>query len=161
MWYIYIYVVLNSSLCNFLYVNLLFSSSCRNDLLHYVELVPTISTQLRIVSSVKAVTTEDETVSMGVISFLKNLWVSWYHGRDTRFFFISNLIFLVSIGVAYFCAKFQYWSCLGSCLIFDLTNFKFWSILALKPLNCWLYSPFPLIPKVSSSPKMLRKRQYF
>ena len=36
----------------------------------------------------------------------------WYlkNGRSTHF--------LVSTGVAFFCAKFQYWSCLASCLIF-------------------------------------------
>ena len=30
----------------------------------------------------------------------------------TRFFFYKQPHFLISTGVAYFCAKFQYWSCL-------------------------------------------------
>ena len=36
--------------------------SCQTDLLHYAELIPTISTQLRIVASVKSVNIHDETV---------------------------------------------------------------------------------------------------
>ena len=43
-------------------------------------------------------------------------------------FFYKQTHFLVSTGVAYFFAKFQYWSCLASFLIFDLTNFKIGSI---------------------------------
>ena len=36
--------------------------SCQLNLMHYAELVPTLSTQLKIIASVKAATPDDETV---------------------------------------------------------------------------------------------------
>lgn len=47
--------------------------SCRRDLLHYAELVPTISTQLRIVASVKSVAKEDETADVMLVANAENL----------------------------------------------------------------------------------------
>ena len=52
-------------------------------------------------------------------------------------FFYKQPHFLVSTGLLNFSPKFQYWSCLASCLIFDLTNFKTGSIQpqAKRPLT--------------------------